>query len=241
MALVMILKEYRPTCMVEVYEKFNKYPVNTTFDFFFSKGYRCFYNHKGQGLKMVRDMNEALESLLRYQKLLTETFCLLYDNIRTRHNKCLSHQLWPAIKKGWKDEGKPVHFWGLGGNNISEIREVETKGEEWWYVDVGYITEQITRYPEPIIHNYDKTYFRICKGRIHSTKGKVGNGQRLYKLRHQGIDAEFKGWNTGETNHILLCPSSQTVTYHIDGLSQQDWIQTLGNELILNGLRNQLS
>ncbi|BCU99283.1 MAG: hypothetical protein CM15mV27_0020 [Caudoviricetes sp.] len=26
-----------------------------------------------------------------------------------------------------------------------------------------YITEQITRYPEPKIHNYDKTYFRICK------------------------------------------------------------------------------
>ena len=49
--------------MVEVYEKFNKYPVNTTFDFFFSRGYRCFYNHKGQGLKMVRDMNEALEAV----------------------------------------------------------------------------------------------------------------------------------------------------------------------------------
>ena len=57
------IKEYRPTCMVEVYEKFNKYPVNTTFDFFFSRGYRCFYNHKGQGLKMVRDMNEALEAV----------------------------------------------------------------------------------------------------------------------------------------------------------------------------------
>ena len=42
------------------------------------------------------------------------------------------------------------------------------KGVEWWYVDVGYITEQITRYPEPIIHNYDRTYFRICKGNIHS-------------------------------------------------------------------------
>ena len=42
------------------------------------------------------------------------------------------------------------------------------KGIEWWYVDVGYITEQITRYPEPKIHNYDRTYFRICKGNIHA-------------------------------------------------------------------------
>ena len=57
------IKEYRPTCMVEVYEKFNKYPVDTTFDFFFSRNYKCFYNHKGQGLKRVRDMKEAIEAV----------------------------------------------------------------------------------------------------------------------------------------------------------------------------------
>jgi len=30
-------------------------------------------------------------------------------------DKCLSHQLWPAIEKGWKDSPmKPIHFvWGL--------------------------------------------------------------------------------------------------------------------------------
>lgn len=146
--------------------------------------------------------------------------------------KCLSHQLWPAIKKGWKDEDRPIHFfWGLGSNNIKELTEVKNKEEEWWYVDVGYLTEQITRYPEPIIHNYDKTYFRICKGRIHSTKGKVGNGHRLQELRTKGIDVEFKGWYTGETSHILLCPSSPTVTYQIDGMSQQDWISMVGEEL----------
>ena len=48
----------------------------------------------------------------------------------------------------------------------------EAQGEEWWYVDNGYMTQQITRYPEPIIHDYDKTYFRICKGGIHTTKFK---------------------------------------------------------------------
>ena len=71
-------------------------------------------------------------------------------------DKCLSHQLWPAIEKGWKDEDKTIHFfWGLAGKNIESIRQCMEKNEEWWYVDVGYITEQITRYPEPIIHNYD--------------------------------------------------------------------------------------
>ena len=56
------IDEYKPTCMVEVYEKFNKYPVETTFDFFFSRGYICFYNHKGDGLKPVRNIQEGIEA-----------------------------------------------------------------------------------------------------------------------------------------------------------------------------------
>ena len=51
------------------------------------------------------------------------------------------------------------------------------------------------------------------------------------KLRSQGIDVDFKGWYTGETKHILLCPSSPTVTYHINGISQQDWINQVSAEL----------
>ena len=56
------IDEYKPTCMVEVYEKFNKYPVETTFNFFFDKGYRCFYNHRGQGLKPVKTIEEGIEA-----------------------------------------------------------------------------------------------------------------------------------------------------------------------------------
>ena len=54
--------EYKPTCMVEVYEKFNKYPVETTFEFFFTRGYRCFYNHRAEGLKPVRNIQEGIEA-----------------------------------------------------------------------------------------------------------------------------------------------------------------------------------
>ena len=145
---------------------------------------------------------------------------------------CLSHQIWPAIEKGWQDEDKPIHFfWGLGGNNPSEIRECMKNNEEWWYVDVGYLTQQITRYPSPIIHDYDKTYFRICKGGIHTNLGRVGSGQRLNELEHKGIDVEFKGWYTGKTKHILLAPSSQTVTYHMNGVSQEEWIKIAKQEI----------
>jgi hypothetical protein len=146
--------------------------------------------------------------------------------------KCLSHQIWPALQKGWPETDKPVHFlWGLGGSNIKRIKECIEKKEEWWYVDTGYFSLPIKRYPEPAILDKNKTYFRIVKGKLHTTRGKVGTGQRLNELEHKGIDVEFKGWNTGETRHILLCPSSETVTYHINGISQSQWIEEVTNTL----------
>ena len=138
-------------------------------------------------------------------------------------DKCLSHQIWPAIEKGWKDEDRPIHFfWGLAGKNIPEIRNCIERGDEWWYVDVGYLTEQITRYPEPIINDYDKTYFRICKGNIHTLKMHVATPDRWNVLQKQGIDCEFKGWRDSG-DYVLLCPSSPTVTQHINGITQDEW------------------
>jgi hypothetical protein len=53
---------------------------------------------------------------------------------------CLSHQIWPHIEKGWKDEDKEIHFfWGLAGDNISEIRKCIENNKEWWFVDTGYL------------------------------------------------------------------------------------------------------
>ncbi len=145
-------------------------------------------------------------------------------------DKCLSHQIWPAIEKGWPDEGRPVHFfWGLAGNNLREIKNCIERNEEWWYVDVGYLTDQITRYPEPKIHYYNQTYFRICKGNIHTINSKESDGKRVTKLIQQGINVEFKEWQSGE--HILVCPSSPTVTYHINNMTQDDWIKNTINEI----------
>ena len=147
-------------------------------------------------------------------------------------NKCLSHQIWPHIKKGWKDTPmKPIHFfWGLAGNNIAEIRKCIENKEEYWFVDTGYLSKQIDRYPEPKILDEKRTYFRICKGSFHTNKGKVNTPARYEKLIRLGIDAEFKGWrDTGK--HILLCPSSQTVTYQMNGISQEEWIKTAIQEI----------
>ena len=147
-------------------------------------------------------------------------------------DKCLSHKIWPAIKKGWQDtQMRPIHFfWGLAGKNIPFIKGCIERNEEWWYVDNGYLTQQITRYPEPKIHDYDKTYFRIVKGSLHTQKGKTGSVERLSKLEQQGIDVKFKGW-TDNTDHILLCPSSTTVTQFVNNITQDEWVESVKSEL----------
>ena len=146
-------------------------------------------------------------------------------------SKCLSHQIWPAIEKGWPDEGRPVHFfWGLAGNNISEIRKCMELNEENYFVETGYISKPIHRYPEPKILDEKRTYFRICKGSFHTNKGKVNTPERLEKLKQLGIDAEFKGWrDTGK--HILLCPSSPTVTFQMNGITQDEWVEVAKREI----------
>ena len=146
-------------------------------------------------------------------------------------DKCLSKQLWPAIQKGWQDtQMRPMHFfWGLAGKNITHIKGCIERNEEWWYVDNGYLTQQITRYPEPKIHDYNKTYFRIVKGGLHTKNGKSGSVERLGILEQQGIDVKFKGWSDGE--HILLCPSSPTVTQFINDISQDEWVESVKSEL----------
>lgn len=151
---------------------------------------------------------------------------------KIRRNDCLSHELWPHFEQGWPESDKTVHFfWGLGDNQIEKIMEVEKKGEEWWFVDVGYLTEQIQRYPSPKILDYNKTYFRIVKGELHAIRGKVGDGKRLKRLEQQGIDTKFKGWYTGETKHILVAPSSETVTRCTNQMTQKEWIDLAVSEL----------
>ncbi len=147
---------------------------------------------------------------------------------------CLSHEIWPAIEKGWKKEGiYDTHFfWGLGESNVQKIIELEKNKIDWYYVDVGYLTEQITRYPIPKIHDVDKTYFRIVKGNIHTLTGsKRGGAERLKDLDSKGINVTFDGWKQGEGDHILLCPSSETVTYKHNGTTQGEWIESITKEI----------
>lgn len=144
---------------------------------------------------------------------------------------CLSHGIFKALYKGWSDDPSRVthFFWGLGGSNIEDIKEVVRKGEDYYIVDVGYMSKHIERYPKPNIPNIHKTYFRFCKGALHNNDlVSPINSSRFETLLEQGIewahainDYEERPVEKG---HILLCPSSEGVCRYMHNCSQQDWI-----------------
>jgi len=152
---------------------------------------------------------------------------------RMQRIDCLSHEIYEAIEVGFKSISKESHFfWGLGEQNVSKITELEKNNIDWYYVDTGYLTEQITRYPSPKINDYDKTYFRIVKGGIHTISGsKKGGGDRIKQLEKKDIKCKLDNWNQGEGDHILVCPSSETVTYKYNGMTQGQWVDNIVSQI----------
>ena len=59
---VSLVEAERPTCMVEVYFKFNQTPIEKTFDFFLDRDYQMFYNIRKQGLHHIKSKQEAVDA-----------------------------------------------------------------------------------------------------------------------------------------------------------------------------------
>jgi hypothetical protein len=145
---------------------------------------------------------------------------------------CLSNVIMPAIKKGFKDVQTNEHFfWGLGSDNISKIHQIDKRTDmNWWMTDVGYLTQNIQRYPEPDIIDIDKTYFRICKRNVHNDLSNVSDDPtRFEALQSQDIwyAVEFDNYEPkpiDRKKYILLTPSSPTVCVFANGVTQDKWI-----------------
>jgi hypothetical protein len=65
--------------MVEVYEKFNKYPIETTFEFFYDKNYKCFYNKRARGLIKVPTVSDAIKSVKEKHSEHDGDFLFVYE------------------------------------------------------------------------------------------------------------------------------------------------------------------
>ena len=94
-------------------------------------------------------------------------------------SECLSHKIWPKVLKGWEDPDR--FFWGLADNITEELKDIRNKEQDYWYIDVGYLGDQIQRYPEPAIVNPKTTYFRIAKNGIHINLSNPDNNGELFE------------------------------------------------------------
>jgi len=64
----------KPVVMCEIYPKFNDGPVENTFNFFFDRGYTCYFNVKQQGLIEVLNTEEGAR-IARDEKLIKVHDC----------------------------------------------------------------------------------------------------------------------------------------------------------------------
>ena len=154
-------------------------------------------------------------------------------------NNCLSHGVFKLLYKGWPNSDKQTthFFWGLGSTNIQEIDQVNKRGEEYYIIDVGYLTKDIVRYPRPSITDPKYTYFRFSKGGLHNDLSNVSNDPtRFEKLLSDGIEwahaiNDYKEVPLPKTGHILLCPSSDGVCNFMHRCSQEEWIDSTTKKL----------
>jgi len=75
-----IIDKHKPHMMIEIYDKFNKYPVDTTFKFCFDRGYSCLYNHRGQGLKSITDVEHGVKVAMTMPEITDGDFLFLHGS-----------------------------------------------------------------------------------------------------------------------------------------------------------------
>ena len=114
---------------------------------------------------------------------------------------------WPEAKRNRRSSSQYI-IWGVIGNNAEIIRS----GMPYWFIDAPYHGRW-----KPGTVDWDPTYWRICKQGLH-------NNQRLdvtsERFSTGGID--LKEMRSGD--HILICPSSQTMTMLTHGCSVEEWV-----------------
>ena len=120
-----------------------------------------------------------------------------------------------SLAKGWS--GKEDHFWGFIGNNETNIKVCTATKRPWYFWDMPYYG----RWYKDI---QDDFYWRVSKNSVH------------YKHTKDYPSDRFERWNVTPKEYskgtkILICPSSETMTRYVTGMSVQQWLDFIINEL----------
>lgn len=128
-----------------------------------------------------------------------------------------------AITEGFPNARRNVqsdHYvlWGLIGNNYQMM---QTFPKQFTFCDMPY-------YGRLVGEDYENSYWRWCNYGFH-------NDEKLNvpSDRFEEWNLEIKPYRD-EGDFILICPSSETMTRTINGLTQSTWIQKTYEEIKRN-------
>ena len=113
-----------------------------------------------------------------------------------------------TIKSTYIDDGRPVCFWGLGGNDKTAN---QCRNKKWLFTDMPYWNRWMG--PETA----DTCYWRVIPNALHET------GIHEYP-NNRCKDVRLLDWRT-TGKHILVCPSSTPMTMWTCNQTEPIWVR----------------
>lgn len=109
---------------------------------------------------------------------------------------------------------RPLCFWGFSHDNISIANRCRQEKHKWLFADMPYFNRWMGE------HTANSCHWRLIPNGIHETT--IGD---YPSDRVDLLDIKLKDWrNNG--SHILICPSSDTVTRWVDkNLNENSWVK----------------
>tara|TARA_R110001592_G_scaffold209341_2_gene460549 strand:+ start:406 stop:1158 length:753 start_codon:yes stop_codon:yes gene_type:complete len=138
---------------------------------------------------------------------------MLYKHPTKPDSKC--NWVMDSLAKGW--QGNEDHFWGFIGSNEKNINDCKLNNKPWYFWDMPYYGRWYKDIQEDI-------YWRVSKNHIHYKHTKDYPSDRFEQW-----NVKLKEYSTGDK--ILICPSSETMTRYVTGLSVQEWLDFIIKEL----------
>ena len=136
----------------------------------------------------------------------------LHYNISNPNSKC--NWVMDSLKKGWSDDSN--HYWGFIQDNDRLIRNHQDQFEDFYFWDMPYYG----RYGV-----VDDHYWRVSKNGIHPTKVTSRPTDRFEKW-----NIDIKDWDK-QGEEILVCPSSNTMSYWCTSQHERVWTEQTIAEL----------
>lgn len=148
---------------------------------------------------------------------------MLFPKQGSSDSKC--NWVMDSLARGWPGAAtanprqytaQPSAFWGFIQNNEAIIRQHQAEGVDWWFWDMPFwgrwngLVEALNPQQE--------FYWRVSKNAVHPTRVIERPADRFERWGVTATQEQGQG-------HVLVCPSSETMTRWTTGMSAKAWTE----------------